>query len=129
VNNLKYVFGREGGIIAGKSFDLARKRRTQAPLTTTRDLACLKIKPEEIELAGTLVSRSIKGCAKEGWEICLFLTKIFFPEAAEIGGKVPRAAQRFEQFCDTSPGLRNDWLMVDRGCSYRLYSGLQSLER
>jgi hypothetical protein len=43
VNNLKYVFGREGGIIAGKSFDLARKRRTQAPLTTTRDLACLTI--------------------------------------------------------------------------------------
>ena len=85
-----------------------------------------KIKPEELELAGTLVSRSIKSCAKEGWEVCLFLTKIFFPEAAEISGKVPRAGQRFEQFCDTNPGCGS---MVDRGCSYRPYSGWQSLGR
>ena len=48
-----------------------------------------KIKPEEVELAGTIVSRSIKAGAKEELEICLFLTKIFFPEAVEIGGKVP----------------------------------------
>jgi hypothetical protein len=88
-----------------------------------------KIKPEEVEFAGTIVSRSIKGCAKEGWEVCLFLTKIFFPEAAEIGGKVPRAGQRFEQFCDTNPGLRQEWSMVDRGCSYRPYSGWQNMGR
>ena len=88
-----------------------------------------KIKPEEVELAGTIVSRSIKACAKEELEICLFLTKIFFPEAAEIGGKVPRAGQRFEQFCDTNAGLRREWPMVARGCSYRPSSGWQSLGR
>ena len=86
-----------------------------------------KFKPEEFELGGTLVGRSIKACAEDGWQACLFLKRMLVPEAAEIGGKAPRAAQRFEQFCDTSPGLRKELSMVDRGCSYRPYSGWQTL--
>jgi len=88
-----------------------------------------KIKPEAFELGGTLVGRSIKACAEEGWGVCLFLKRMLVPEAAEIGGKAPRAAQRFEQFCDTNPGLRKEWSMVDRECRYRPYSGWQNLGR
>jgi hypothetical protein len=88
-----------------------------------------KIKPEEFELGGTLLGRSVKACAEDGWHACLFLKRMFVPEAAEIGGKVPKTARQFENACDKNPGLRKDWSLADRACSYRPYSGLQSLGR